>query len=349
VVFGSGPTGPISDRQFLGRSDQDLKLFVVDLKTGAHVRTIDRDSNGDAIPNAFAGSMMNSTADFELDYQDDAAYIGYVKENAGVWNQGGVLRLQTKGDANPANWVASRLIDDIGPVTSSVVRLQNNTYHTNWLFFGTGRYYFSSASALDDPTAQRSLFGVKDPCFTSTNAINPSCTDTVDGSDLQTVTDATIVAEGTANTLGFHGWKINMDIDTPVNYDGAGSKNYQAERVITDPLAAATGVVFFTTFRPYGDDCAIGGQTFLWGVRYNTGGAPAYALQGKAMMQVSTASVEELDLGEAFTRTPTGAVDTLHRGGRRSYSLEGVPPTAQGLSILSQPPALKRILHMRER
>ena len=67
------------------------------------------------------------------------------------------------------------------------------------------------------------------------------------------------------------------------------------------------------------------------------------------MMQVSTASVEQLDLHDAFTKSVTGAVGTLHRGGRRSYALEGVPPTAQGLSILSQPPALKRILHMRER
>jgi len=101
--------------------------------------------------------------------------------------------------------------------------------------------------------------------------------------------------------------------------------------------------------RPYGDDCAIGGRTFLWAVRYNTGGAPAYALQGKALMQVSTASVEQLDLNEAFTRTISGADSSLHRGGRRSFALEGVPPTAQGLSLLSPPPPVKRILHMKER
>jgi type IV pilus assembly protein PilY1 len=347
VVFGSGPTGPISNRQFLGKSDQNLRLFVLDLKTGALLRTIDT-----GISNAFAGSMMNSTADFELDYQDDAVYLGYVKENAGAWNQGGILRLQTKGDISPANWEASRLIDDIGPVTSSVVRLQNNTYHTNWLYFGTGRYYFTTIAGTvvqDDPTAQRSLFGLKDPCFTEANTLNPTCTTTVSAGSLQTVADATVVAEATANSAGFHGWKIDLDTTTSVDYDGTGAKDYQAERVITDPLATSAGLVFFTTFRPYGEDCAIGGRTFLWGLRYNTGGAPAYALQGKAMMQVSTACVEQLDLGDAFSSSVSGAVSTLHRGGRRSYSLEGVPPTAQGLSILSQPPALKRILHMKER
>ena len=351
VVFGSGPTGPISGRQFLGKSDQTLKLFVVDLKTGALLRTIEPRNNADAaIANAFAGSMVNATADFNLDYQDDALYLGYVRGVSGVWNQGGVLRLQTKGDVNQNNWAASTVIEDVGPVTSSVVRLQNNTFHTNWLYFGTGRYYFATPSLLDDESTPRHLFGVREPCFTDLNVINPACTTTVT-LPLQSVDDATVIAESTANAPGFPGWKIPLDTAVSVNYDGTGFQavKYQAERVITDPLATSSGLVFFTTLRPYGDDCAIGGRTFLWAVRYNTGGAPAFAVQGKALMQVSTASVEQLDLNEAFTKNISGADASLHRGGRRSYAMEGVPPTAQGLSLLSPPSPVKRILHMKER
>jgi type IV pilus assembly protein PilY1 len=346
VVFGSGPTGPISDRQFLGKSDQSLKLFVVDLKTGALLRPPiePRDSANAVIANAFAGSMINATADFNLDYEDDALYLGYVRENAGVWNQGGVLRLQTNGDLNPSNWTAGTVIENVGPVTSSVVRLQSNTYHTSWLFFGSGRYYFATPSLLDDPSTQRQLFGVKEPCFVANQNITSNCTLRVAPGALTSVGDATTIAEGTANAAGFPGWSINLDTTVSVNYDGTTAKNYQAERVITDPLATSSGLVFFTTFRPYGDDCAIGGTTFLWAVRYNTGGAPVYALQGKALMQVSTASVEQLDLSSAFSGN-----DTIHRGGRRSFALEGVPPTAQGLSLLSPPPPVKRILHMKER
>jgi type IV pilus assembly protein PilY1 len=344
VVFGSGPTGPISDRQFFGKSDQSLKLFVVDLKTGALLRTIEpRNSASAVIANAFAGSMINATADFNLDYEDDALYLGYVRENAGVWNQGGVLRLQTNGDLDPSNWTAGTVIENVGPVTSSIVRLQSNTYHTSWLFFGSGRYYFATPSLLDDQSTQRQLFGVKEPCFVANRNITSNCTSRVDPGTLTSVGDATIIAEGTANVAGFPGWSINLDTTVSVNYDGT-AKNYQAERVITDPLATSSGLVFFTTFRPYGDDCAIGGSTFLWAVRYNTGGAPVYALQGKALMQVSTASVEQLDLSSAFSGN-----DTIHRGGRRSFALEGVPPTAQGLSLLSPPPPVKRILHMKER
>jgi hypothetical protein len=62
-------------------------------------------------------------------------------------------------------------------------------------------------------------------------------------------------------------------------------------------------------------------------------------------MQVSTASVEQLDLSSAFRQGNA----YLNKEGRRSYSLEGVPPMAQGLSLLSPPPPVKRILHMIER
>ena len=47
---------------------------MLNLKTGALAQTIDT-----AIANAFAGSMINAVADFNLDYQDDALYVGYVK------------------------------------------------------------------------------------------------------------------------------------------------------------------------------------------------------------------------------------------------------------------------------
>ena len=62
-----------------------------------------------------------------------------------------------------------------------------------------------------------------------------------------------------------------------------------------------------------------------------------YDLRGRALMQVSTASVEQINLSTAFSGGQS-------RGGRRSFSLEGVPPMAQGLSLLSPPPPVKRVI-----
>ena len=369
VVFGSGPTGPIdnTNNQFLGRSNQNLRFFVRNLKTGAEAQTIDT-----TIPYAFAGSMINSVADFNIDYQDDAVYVGYVKREGTnptyTWTDGGVGRILTK-NLTPTNnaggsWKFSRVIDGIGPVTSAVARLQNRSYSTNWLYFGTGRYFFENpptgtdpTPVIDDATGQRRIFGLKEPCFTTGNTINTACTTTVSSPTIlpdatfPNVTDINNVpSETVANSAGFKGWYIDLDPSGNYSYDNTAARLFRSERVITDPLGTVTGLVFFTAYKPYGDECALGGKSFLWAVRYNSGGTPgAGYLKGKALVQVSTASVDQLDLSTAFQKAAGEGAGGVHKDGRRTAAIEGVPPTAQGLSLLSPPPPVLRLLHMKER
>src|SRR6185369_6773916 len=60
AVFASGSTGPIdtANHQVKGTSNQRLKLFVVDLKSGALLRTIDT-----GVDNAFAGTLSSAVID----------------------------------------------------------------------------------------------------------------------------------------------------------------------------------------------------------------------------------------------------------------------------------------------
>ena len=91
AVFASGPTGPINEsaHQFLGRSDQNLKLFVVDLgATGALSEGTNFWVIDTKIKNAFGGSMVNASIDTDRwnksadgNYQDDALYVGYTQAN----------------------------------------------------------------------------------------------------------------------------------------------------------------------------------------------------------------------------------------------------------------------------
>jgi type IV pilus assembly protein PilY1 len=339
VVFGSGPTGPVdtTSLQFLGRSDQNLKLFVLDLETGTLLRKINT-----GIQYAFAGSMYNSTNDTDLNYQDDVVYIGYVKKTGTTWTDGGIGRLITKENTDPATWAWSTVIDGIGAVTSSVARLQNKYTNTMWLFFGTGRYFYVQSSATDDADSQRTLFGIKEPCY-SAAGISQTCTTSVSAAQLTDVTDINDVPESSeAESTSFKGWKINLDLSGNYTYLEGGSsvtRSYKAERVITDSLATTSGIVFYTSFKPYSDECAIGGKTFLWAVKYDTGGAGGALLKGIALIQVSTAAIEQINLSSAFTR----------KGGRCTAAMEGVPPTAQGLSIISMPPPVKRVIHLEER
>jgi len=345
VIFGSGPTGPIdtTNYQFLGRSDQNLKIFILDLKTGEVLKTIDT-----GIRNAFGGSLLNSVIDTDRDYQDDVVYIPYVTSSSGTW-QGGVLRLSTltveddvlKETGDVSKWTVSTVIKDIGPVTSAVTNLLNQKTGKLWLYIGTGRYFYARPNEIDDATSQRHLIGLTEPCYE--NGWKRDCTESRSLSDL---TNVTVIPEGSQNDKG---WYINLDNADQYTYcerynqDGTCAlqvtRYYLAERVITDPLAVTTGVVFFTSYKPYNDICSLGGKSFLWAVKYDTGGAPGGLLKGIAILQVSTGAIEQVDLSKAFT----GA------GGRKSYSLEGVPPVQQGLSMMTTPSPVKRVIHMIER
>ena len=111
---------------------------------------------------------------------------------------------------------------------------------------------------------------------------------------------------------------------------------------MTDPLATTIGAVFFTTTKPSGNVCEFGGASHLWAVKYDTGGTVASKLRGRALMQVSTGSIEEVDLKTAFTNSQS-------RGSRRASFVQGVPPTGTPPGIILPAKPMNKILHIREK
>jgi type IV pilus assembly protein PilY1 len=333
VVMASGPTGPIdkAQRQFMARSDQKLKIFVLDLRTGSLKTTIQDLGHQGTLSYAFGGNLVESTVDPDLDYSDDALYFGYTYSDTGTgntFNKGGIIRLITKEDTDPSNWVASRLVHGIGPVTASVSRLENTSTNNLWTFFGEGRYYYvmDLGATVDDGDTQRRVFGVKDPCF-SGGAFNTACTDTLPlGANITDVTTIQDVPDSQ------EGWFINLDpVDT--------SANRMAERVITNPIASDLGAVFFVTFKPSNGICGFpGGDTYLWSLAAGTGGSLG-TLKAKALVQVSTGSIEQQDLPAALSE----------KENRRTTAMAGVPPSGAGLSLVLPPRPVREILHIRER
>ena len=341
VVFASGPTGPIntSYRQFLGSSDQPLRLFVVDLKSGTLQRKIET-----GIANAFGGSLYGATLDADRGnhaspghYKDDALYVGYTKcgdspcTTTSTWTKGGVLRVITKDHTDPAEWSISKVIDNIGPVTAAVTKLQDRKNKLLWLYFGTGRYFYKLGTSIDDPgdvsdlTTIRKLYGFQEPCYSAgSNDIDDTCSTSVDPATLDDQTGSPSASIGSSS-----GWYINLD---------APSSGYLQERLITDPLAVFSGVVFFTTYSPSADICAVGGNTYVWAVDYRSGAQPS-GLSGKALVQVSTGEIKELSLASAFSG----------RDSRRSAAVIGLPPKGQGLSVLIPPRPLQKVMHIQEK
>jgi type IV pilus assembly protein PilY1 len=259
-----------------------------------------------------------------------------------------VGRLSTKRDPNPANWVWSKLIENIGPISAATTKLLDPDNNNLWVYFGTGRYYYTQDGGPDDADGKRFLFGIKDPCYTS-SGYNLTCTDsaTLSSSPFGSLTDVTTwtaspptVTTADANASSFKGWYLGIDASGSYEYPPDVATNFSAERVITDPLASlGKGILYFTSYKPYTDQCTLGGKSFIWAIQYNTGGPPISTLKGKVLIQVSTGAIEQKDLSKAFTDA----------GGRKSAAMEGKPPEAQGLSVLSQPKPVKKIIHMRER
>lgn len=339
VVLGSGPTGPISSTgyQFMGRSDQNLKLFILDLKTGALLTTIDT-----GLTNAFAGTLINSNNDVDDNYQDEVLYIGYVTRNRVgsnyFWNNGGIGRLVTKEDANPGNWVWSKVMDGIGPVTAGITRLRDKKQDRLWLFSGTGRYYFSLDTENDDPDGQRYIFGFKDPCYVPNSGYDKLglCTTTVDFNtfDLRTVTGFSAGGWAEPST----GWKWALDGQGSGTYPEGDpavdvTKNYFSERMVSDPFTSKTGCTFFTTFRPYNEQCSIGGESFIWVLDYKTGGRPN--CDGKLTFQVSTGAIQEVNIDDI--------------PGPKSVRTEGKPAGGQGAALQSGADPTKLLIHKRKK
>jgi type IV pilus assembly protein PilY1 len=351
AVFASGPTGPIDTtvHRFMGRSDQNLKLFVVDL--GATVdaaNPFELNTNywviDTGITEAFGGSVVNGAIDTDrwssgLDgnYQDDALYVGYTKKRTDVataevsWTDGGVGRLLTKESTDPATWAFSKVIDGIGPVTTGISRLQDRNNKKLWLYFGTGRFYYTGDDTLSDTYKQRYLMGVQEPCYTTANKIDPACS--VNQMTLANLKDQTTSISSTLEES--QGWYVALDAKDD-------SSSLGAERSITDPVALTNGAVFFTTFKPTTDVCKYGGYSYIWGFNYATGGAASVAaLTGKALVQVSTGAFEEVTLSTALTASS---------GRKMASPMVGKPPADAPpiVSNASNKPA-KKILHLQEK
>lgn len=344
AVFATGPTGPIDTNlhQFLAKSDKPLKLFVVDLKTGQLLRTIDATAapfNMTDLNDAFAGSLIGGQIDSDRwnqaspgFYKDDAVYFGYIKKagsgNAATWTQGGIMRLLTMEDPDPASWTLSKVIDGTGPITTGIGRLVDRKNHKLWLYFGSGRYYYNS----DDSGSRRSIYGIKEPCYTSVDDLDDSCPETpltrtnLTNQSLDSATDSLGVSTN-------DGWLIDLD---------PSDATYDAERIITNPVALTNGTVFFTSFKPTADPCGFGGSSFVWLVKYDTGfQVPERVRLGQIVLQLSTGSFEQVDIKTAFTA----------RAGRRTDTpMPGKPPGDPPPIITNaNNKPIKKIMHIQEK
>jgi type IV pilus assembly protein PilY1 len=370
AVMASGPTGAIdpSLRYFSGHSDQNLKIYVVDLNGGSSFTKCtaagqancnywvigNRPASGSraadvVIPYAFASSLNGTAIDLDRsapyklgNYSDDVIYISYTKasltsgypSNSTAWNKGGVLRLVTNNDPDPFNWFTSILIDDVGPITTSVARVQDRNKSKLWVYFGEGRYFYPGDERTNG--FARKLYGVQDPCYdqyitNSDHAMKTIASQCV-AVDKATIQDQSGNTPSSTLSTGMTGWSINMATATGSSGD---------EREVSDVSATYNGLVFFTTYTPNSDICTPGGVSSLWAVKYDTGGTPpSSAMQGKAPLQTSSGGIKLISLASSFTQQGNRKLDA-------SLAPAGMAPKGKFPPLLNPKPS-KQVLQIRE-
>lgn len=275
MVVGSGPDNnvPNGTRGYDGSSTQTAQLFVVNLLSGTLLKTFATDAN------AFMGDP--STLDGNLDYNVDTVYAGNVVKTGSTWTSGKLYRLVTKDNADPtgSNWALSTLINVNRPILAAPA-LTKDALNNLWVFAGTGRFISVADKASTD---QQTIYGIKDPCWTSDSS-GVYCTTTYTKTDLLDVTNVSVKevqnsgqVTGSAAACGGSASCSYSDLVKTARskqgwYLDLASPGTPSERVLA-PAAVLGGIVLLTSFTPNGDLCALLGDSAIYALYFESGTA----------------------------------------------------------------------------
>ena len=221
-------------------------------------------------------------------------------------------------NSNSDPWALTKLFMSPAPITSAPV-LSLDGSDNAWIFFGTGRY---NSEDDEQSTSQQYIYGIKDPFFNRNYLSSPFApgTDYYHNTALnKTITTANIL--NTDNYIILSSGEISEDgstisvnsfdylVDNMENYDGWERKQkLTGERAIEKP-AIIGGSLFVSTFLPNQDICSYGGDSYLYGLYFETGTAYTHPLF------VGANGVQTVTIGGLFVSTFLPNQDICSYGG----------------------------------
>ncbi len=292
LMFASGPT------DFNGESDQELRFFVLKLNNDAtsdsfftisSKYTLDSsvDSTLSSFNNSFGGRLFTKGIDYDKDGNTDMVFIGVTKKSGSTF-QGNILGIKINS-TNPLDWDIIKVFNSaIKPVTAKVEH--SKCFNMNYIFFGTGRYFFPNDDPGQNSNDRERLYGVRiDGCLSGDHCnINSAHTSSDTCSHLD-------------DNNGTVSWYIELDPK---------DSTYFKERMISDPTVTDLDVTFFSTTEPTTDVCSFGGRSRMWQLNCATGepldnqtcsGYEADLSGGKLFLQLSQGNIEQITPGTGPT------------------------------------------------
>ena len=314
AVFGSGPS------EYDGTSNKKGHVFVVDLKTGNPYGSGGNDwlfETGEN--NAFMNSPVS--LDEGLNFSVDAIYFGETYLS-GSW-KGKLYKVtvpwvDANGDYDGINlanyvdnpldgthpWQFAPLFNATRPI-SAPVSVSRDTYNNIWIFGGTGRY-FSTADKTNSDTQY--IFGIKDPFYNIEHTpagyhnddyyVNYNISLELTTSDLLN-TDAYVVTTDDevfdAGGISIGNFEAMKDL-VYVQDGWIRTLSISKERIIQKPSLLG-GMVYVPSFVPNGDVCGYGGDSYLYGLYYETGTAyfnPGFENNGTTTVDINGQPVDQV-------------------------------------------------------
>jgi type IV pilus assembly protein PilY1 len=248
-------------------SGDTVKLFVVDLATGALLKAIDTGVSGDG--NGLASPVP---VDIDNDRITDYVYAGDLKGN--LWkfdlrgnNQNGWDVAIKQGNTPRPLFAAG----DTRPITSrpTVGRHAGGGY---MIYFGTGKYFETSDAQLPASPSIQEFYGIRDlnsavvtrASLQAQSILYEGVLTTQNGS--ASAVPVRIVSNESANTPPTYGWRLPLVSPSPATATG--------ERVVSSPVLR-NGRIIFATIIPDESVCGYGGKSWLMELDAINGGRVA--------------------------------------------------------------------------
>jgi len=334
VMFVSGPTN------LQGDVDQDLKVFILEMNndnsTSSEFFTIKSkaeidshiDSTLSSFNKSFGGRLFTEGVDYDEDGNTDMVFFGVSQQQGTTQWQGNVIGI-TIGDGDPADpndwsntgnpsermWNLQNIFQSaIHPVTAKIEYAK--CFNMNYIFFGTGRYFYvNDEEGINDQDRER-LYGVRiDACFDEVGGSN--CNINYAHGHKEVCEFIQDNPEPTPGEIRV-GWYRELDPK---------DSNYFKERMISDPTITDLDVVFFSTTQPPEDVCSFGGRSRIWQLNCATGedlfdqnctGYEASLNNGKLFLQLSQGNIEQITPGtgpnSSFNEPSPGPTTTWRPG-----------------------------------
>jgi type IV pilus assembly protein PilY1 len=339
AVFGSGPS------DYDGTSTKNGHIFVVNLATGEPYRN---GTNDWLFETGEARAFMNSpvTLDYNLDFVVDAIYFGETY-HSGSWKgklyKVAIPSVDLSGGydpSDPANyisdptdstypWLAYPLFNATKPITAPIV-MSIDEQGNLWNFVGSGRYFNTDDKTNTD---QQYIFGVKDPFYnrdriqyhdySASAALELGLTDLLDADDYVVIEGCNDVYENGVRIGGYY--DLLTDART---YDGWYRTLDTAGERVLNKSAVLGGTVFTPTFVPNDDVCGYRGESYLYGLYYETGTAFCQPTFNPGTITTSLGSevLDKVSLGEG-----KASALGIHIGHMQRAAAEGASEGATAL------------------